>query len=138
MTQETEVLYNAQCPVCSFEIDHYADYSKDRELPIAFNDLNTCEMTEWGLSRDQAARRLYVLHEGELTSGVDAFLILWRQMPRYRWLAALVGLPGIRQIASFSYDYIVAPIIYRWHVRRLSRAAETRPSGDVTIDTAQK
>ncbi|MFN4129949.1 MAG: DUF393 domain-containing protein, partial [Paracoccaceae bacterium] len=39
--------------------------------------------------------------------------------PRYRWLASVVGLPGIRQIACAAYDHILAPVIYRWHLRRL-------------------
>jgi hypothetical protein len=62
-----------------------------------------------------------VLHEGTLTSGIPAFLVLWAQMPRYRWLARIVGFPGIIQIASFTYDHLLAPAIYRWHLRRLRR-----------------
>jgi len=62
-----------------------------------------------------------VLHEGALTSGIPAFLVLWAQMPRYRLLGRIVGLPGIRQIASAAYDHVLAPVIYRWHLRRLRK-----------------
>jgi len=124
MTQDTKVLYNAECPVCSFEIDHYRDYAGKNDLPLRFDDLNGPQRAEWGIDADTAARRLYVLHEGELTSGIPAFLVLWRQMPRYRWLARVVGLPGIKQAASALYDYVVAPLIYRWHLRRKARAAQ--------------
>ncbi len=124
MTQEpqTAVLYNAECPVCNFEISHYAKYADATGLPIRFDDLNTDAREAWNLSADQAARRLYVVHDGALSSGIPAFLILWQQMPKYRWLARVVGLPGVRQIASFTYDYILAPLIYRWHLRRKRRA----------------
>lgn len=124
MTQapKTSVLYNAECPVCNFEISHYASYSQKSGLPIRFDDLNTDARTAWNLTEDRAARRLYVLHEGELTSGIPAFLVLWRQMPRYRWLARIVGLPGIKQLAGLAYDYVLAPGIYRWHLRRKARA----------------
>jgi predicted DCC family thiol-disulfide oxidoreductase YuxK len=120
---ETSVLYNANCPVCNFEIRHYARYAGDNALPIRFDDLNTAARDQWGLDADTAARRLYVLHKGELTSGIPAFLVLWAQMPKYRWLGRVVGLPGIRQIASVAYDHVLAPVIYRWHLRRLRRQA---------------
>lgn len=120
---QTSVLYNANCPVCNFEIQHYAQYAEANDLPIRFDDLNSDARAQWGLDADTAARRLYVLHEDKLTSGIPAFLVLWAQMPKYRWLGRIVGLPGIRQVASVLYDFVLAPIIYRWHLRRLRRRA---------------
>lgn len=117
-TPETKVLYNDNCPVCSFEINHYAAYAERNGLAIQFDDLNGPERAAWGLDADTAARRLYVLKDGELTSGVDAFLVLWHDMPRYRWLARVVGTPGIWQAANLVYDHVLAPLIYRWHLRR--------------------
>lgn len=120
-TEKTAVLYNADCPVCNFEIGHYARYSGANGLPIRFDDLNTEACKQWGLDSETAARRLYVLHDGKLTSGVPAFLVLWTQMPRYRLLAKVVGLPGVRHIATLAYDYVLAPAIYRWHLHRLRK-----------------
>jgi predicted DCC family thiol-disulfide oxidoreductase YuxK len=120
---KTAVLYNANCPVCNFEIKHYARYSGDNDLPIQFDDLNSDALAQWGIDADTAARRLYVLHDGALTSGIPAFLVLWAQMPKYRRLGQIVGLPGVKQIASVLYDYVLAPVIYRWHLRRLRKKA---------------
>ena len=50
---------------------------------------------------------------------------LWQQMPRYRWLARIVALPGIRQAATLVYDHILAPLLYRSHLRRQRRATQT-------------
>ena len=121
---KTAVLYNADCPVCSFEIDHYAAYATREGLPIRFDDLNSVARAAWGIDADTAARRLYVLHNGKLTSGISAFLVLWQQMPRYRWLARIVALPGIRQLAEALYDHVLAPLIYRWHLRRQRKRAK--------------
>ncbi len=120
MTQnpKTTVLYNADCPVCNFEISHYAAYADKNALPIRFDDLNSDALTQWDLTADQAARRLYVIHNGDLTSGIEAFLVLWAQMPRYRLLGRIIGLPVIKQLASLTYDNVLAPLIYRWHLRR--------------------
>ncbi len=126
----TAVLYNANCPVCNFEISHYARYSERENLPIRFDDLNSDARQDWGIDADMAARRLadmaarrlYVLHEGTLTSGIPAFLVLWAQMPKYATLGRIVGLPGVKQIASLLYDHVLAPVIYRWHLLRVKKA----------------
>ena len=120
---ETSVLYNSQCPVCDAEVGHYARYVGEAGLPIRFDDLNTDALHRWGIDADTAARSLYVQRDGVLVSGVPAFLVLWSQMPRYRLLARIVGLPGIRQIASAAYDHVFAPALYGWHRRRQSRNA---------------
>jgi predicted DCC family thiol-disulfide oxidoreductase YuxK len=120
MTQ-TQVLYNADCPICSFEIDHYRAYAARKGLDIAFDDLNGEGIARWGLDRDTAARRLYVLSDGVLLSGIDAFRALWQEMPRYRWLAWLTGLPGLYRLSDVTYNRVLAPLIYRWHLRRQAR-----------------
>jgi predicted DCC family thiol-disulfide oxidoreductase YuxK len=118
---KTSVLYNATCPVCNLEIQHYTRYVGGDGLPIRFDDLNSDARETWGLDADTAARRLYVLHEGALTSGIPGFLVLWTQMPKYWWLGKVVGFPGIKQIACVTYDQVLAPAIYRWHLRRLRK-----------------
>ena len=119
--QTTAVLFNADCTVCNFEITHYADYAKTNDLPIRFDDLNSDVLANWNITADQAASRLYVVHNGTLASGIEAFIILWRQMQRYHWLAGIIGLPVIKQISALLYDYVAAPLIYRGHIRRQRR-----------------
>lgn len=120
---DTEVLYNADCPVCSVEIDHYAKIARSKSLPIAFSDLNDVDaLKTWGLTREMAAKRLHVRQGDEILSGVPAFIALWRQMPRYRWLARVVNLPGVHMAAALVYDYVLAPVLYRWDRRRTAQS----------------
>ena len=121
MTAKTEVIYNAECPGCSFEINAYQRYAAGRDLPMEFTDLNQADMAAYGLSRDQAARRLYVRRGDELLSGIPAFIALWREMPRYRWLARVGDLPCIRPLAAALYDHVAAPLIYGMHRRRMAK-----------------
>ncbi|MCG7573901.1 DUF393 domain-containing protein [Phaeobacter sp. CNT1-3] len=124
-TPQTRTLYNADCPVCNAEICHYAAYSDARALPLAFEDLNAVDLADWGVTPDQAMRRLHVLHQGQLYVGYDAFLILWDQMPRYRFLARIGRLPIVRPLARWTYESIAAPLLYGAHKRRMAkRAAE--------------
>lgn len=119
--QDTAVLFNAECPVCNFEISHYADYAAKNALKMRFDDLNSCALQRWNLTADQAARRLYVAHKGQLLSGIPAFRVLWREMPKYRWLARVTGWPVILPLSEWLYDKVLAPLIYNWHLRRQAR-----------------
>jgi len=120
-TTETRALYNGDCPVCDKEMCAYADYAARSDLPIAFDDLNKIDLARWGVTEDEATRLLHVMHEGELHVGWDAFLVLWAQMPRYRWLARIGRVPILRQALAWVYKHIVARVIYERHKRRQVR-----------------
>lgn len=115
---KTRALYNSDCPVCDSEMCTYSEYSTEKALPIAFEDLNASDLSEWGVTEDQATRLLHVLHDGELHIGFDALLVLWSQMPRYRLLARVCRLPGLFHVLDWGYANIVARIIYERHKRR--------------------
>jgi len=124
-SSKTRVLYNAACPVCSREINHYADISEKQALPIAYDDLNDAShLDAWGIDHDTAARRLHIRKGSQVLSGIPAFIALWQDIPRYRWLARLVSFPPIKWLASGAYDYILAPLIYRWYMSRRQKLAK--------------
>ena len=118
MTKETRVLYNRTCPLCRAEITAYQRRALRDGLPIRFDTLERA--ADWGLSPDDAARRLHVWHQGEVLSGLAAFRALWGEMPHLRWLAWLTGLPGVHWLAGRTYDHVLAPLLYRAHRRRQS------------------
>jgi predicted DCC family thiol-disulfide oxidoreductase YuxK len=117
--KDTTVIYNGACPVCSREIGLYRARA---EGPVSFVDLNDTDLAVFELTRDEAARRLHVVEDGRLLVGVEAFRALWRATPGFRWLAAVAGLPGVRQAAGLLYDRVLAPALYRRHVKRMRRA----------------
>lgn len=119
---ETEVLYNGECPICSREIASYARYVEGNDIPVRFEALQETDLQRWGVDADDAARRLHVLKDGEVFDGLEAFQILWADMPRFAWLARLTRLPVIQPVARRVYDYILAPLLYRMHRRRVARA----------------
>ncbi|MBO9465858.1 DUF393 domain-containing protein [Tropicibacter sp. R15_0] len=114
----TRALYNGDCPVCDAEMCRYEAVSKQKNLPIAFDDLNKIDLQDWGVTEDQATRLMHVLHDGQLHVGFDAMLVLWEQMPRMRVLARLCRLPGLFQVCDWIYANIVARWIYNRHLRR--------------------
>lgn len=119
----TEILYNGRCPICSAEIEHYRAQAEKAGAPLQFTDLNGADLASWGVSADQATRRLHARRDGQIVSGFPAFLILWSDLPRMRWLANLLSLPVLRQIADIGYNRLAAPMLYRMHLRREARRA---------------
>ena len=135
MTQEHKlrVFYNASCPVCSREIAHYRQAAERARAGVQFSDTESDDIKALGMTPDDARRRLHVLDGGELKAGLAAFRALWRRIPRWRWLAAVTGWPGVRQGAEWIYEGALAPGLYRWDRhrrwrtrRRVTRAARAR------------
>jgi predicted DCC family thiol-disulfide oxidoreductase YuxK len=117
---DTHVIYNASCPICAREVAAYRRRAEAHARPIAFHDIDAAR--DWGLTPEDAARRFHVVRDGELLSGVDAFVALWRELPGFRWLARLVALPGLNTVARLTYDHVAAPALYALHRRRVARA----------------
>lgn len=116
--------YNGACPVCRTEIEHYRAYAGKRGLPLGWRDISrdAAELAGHGLTAEDVKRRMYTLDaDGNLLGGVDAFIAIWSLMPRYRWLAWLARRPGLRQLADFLYERLLAPSLYRWHKGRERR-----------------
>jgi predicted DCC family thiol-disulfide oxidoreductase YuxK len=121
MSEPATVLYNAECPICSREVDAYRRAAEASGSALRFETLTEGAPERHGLTRDEAARRLHVVRDGELLSGADAFRALWAELPRTRWLARLTGLPGVRQATGLLYDRLAAPVLYMMHRRRTRR-----------------
>ncbi|MGY6696830.1 MAG: thiol-disulfide oxidoreductase DCC family protein [Roseinatronobacter sp.] len=119
--QKTEILYNGQCPICAAEISHYRAAAQQAEAPLTFTDLHGADLAAWGLSAEQAKRRLHARQSDKIISGFPAFLVIWRELPKLRWLARLLSVPGLHFAADAGYNWIAAPLLYRLHKRREAR-----------------
>lgn len=108
------ILYNGACPICAREIDHYRRLAaRIGGAGLAFDDLNTADLGRWGLTADQARRRLHARDEAQVLAGMAAFRALWARLPGWRWLGRATALPGIRQAVDWGYERIAAPWLYR-------------------------
>ena len=120
--EKLTVLYNDQCPVCSFEIEHYRALCSKRGIDLGFEKISAQGpmLTGAKLSVTEAKRRLHVkTQDGQIKIGVDGFLALWAEMPGYRMLGRVVALPGIYHLSVMVYNRILAPLLFWWDKRRL-------------------
>ncbi len=119
MKDTLTVVYNDTCPICAREVAGYRRVTERDGLPVDYAGLSEADMTRFGLTPDLAARRFHVVADGEMLSGVPAFAALWDRMPRLRWLARIVRLPGVSKLATALYDRVLAPALYALHRRRV-------------------
>ncbi|MEQ9488814.1 MAG: DUF393 domain-containing protein [Alphaproteobacteria bacterium] len=118
--------YNGACPVCRTEIDHYRQCAVADKASMDWCDVSQSRaaLKDRGIDEDEILRRLYVeTTDGRLLGGVDAFLAIWRGVPRLNWIARVVSLPIIYPCACFLYDRVLAPALFHWNIRtgRVSR-----------------
>jgi predicted DCC family thiol-disulfide oxidoreductase YuxK len=98
------VFYDGKCGLCSREISHYRRIAPEGIFHWQDITESADELKEQGISLSEGLKLLHVKDaSGEMHIGVDAFLLIWRQLKRWNVLALLVGLPGVRQIADRTY-----------------------------------
>ena len=106
-----KVLFNDSCSICYKEINHYKSIDNDMNW-IDINDLEI-STTLSGKSHKDLLRRLHVVKDNEVHSGVEAFVIMWRNIPKYKWIGNLVALPGVYQVSVIFYEVIALLLFYK-------------------------
>lgn len=126
-----DVFYDAACPVCNTEIEHYRKACDVSGARIGFKDVSATDNPAHviGLPSADARKRLYArTQSGEIKSGVDALIEIWRRLPAYTWISRLAKLPGVHAALEMFYDLLAAPLVSAWSARRRRRLSngETR------------
>jgi predicted DCC family thiol-disulfide oxidoreductase YuxK len=65
-------------------------------------------------------RRLHVEEDGQIFGGAKAFLLVWKKIPKYKFLYAFFKLPIIFSLFSFFYE-IIAFFLYLKNKKQLSK-----------------
>ena len=112
-----KVYFNNSCKICKAEIDLY---KKEKIEEIDWVDITDNKLAEQETSKDskQLLRRLHVKDGEKVFGGAEAFLLLWKKMPKYRFLYKLFKLPIIFNIFSIVYE-IVAYFLYLKNKKQL-------------------
>ena len=99
---KTTIVYDGSCPLCRAEISHYR-VQKGAEA-LAFEDVSQTAPSACDLTQSAAMARFHVrLADGRLLSGAEAFVAVWRGLPRWRWAANLADLPGVLPVLELLY-----------------------------------
>ena len=115
-----KVYFNNSCKICKAEIDLY---KKEEIEEIDWVDITDNELAEQETSKDskQLLRRLHVKDGEKVIGGAEAFLLLWKKMPKYKLLYKFFKLPIIFNIFSIVYE-IVAFFLYLKNKKQLKKS----------------
>jgi predicted DCC family thiol-disulfide oxidoreductase YuxK len=124
------IFHDGSCPLCRAEIAFYRRRTPD--VPMRFVDVSTAAPDEWvaeGLRGADAMRRFHVRdQDGRLTSGAEAFGLLWRNHAGFRWLGRLVRLPVIGAMAELAYRCFLVTLrpVVQWVLRTRAERVDAR------------
>ena len=100
--KECKVLFNEKCSICNFEVRYYKKRSN-----LNFIDCSSME--------DKYLKKLHVVFEdGSEISGVDAFILVWKNTKGYEWLAKIVQAKGIYHLAKTAYFFLAYLLFWRY------------------------
>ena len=112
-----KVYYNNSCKICRAEINLY---KKENIKEIDWVDITNNSVAEIETSKKdkELLRRLHVKVGNKIIVGAEAFLIVWKKIPKYKILYTFFKLPIIFTIFKIGYE-IVAYFLYLKNKKQL-------------------
>ena len=112
-----KVYYNESCNICKAEINLY---KKQNIKEIEWVDITQNKFAEKETQKDDKTllRRLHVKENNQVLSGAKAFLLLWKKIPKYKFLYYFFKIPIIFNLFSIGYE-IVAYALYLKNKKQL-------------------
>ena len=100
-----KVFFNNSCKICKAEIDLY---KKEKIQEIDWIDITNNDLAEKETSKNskELLRRLHVKEGERILQGAEAFLFLWKTIPKYKFLYNFFKLTIIFNLFYFGYEII--------------------------------
>ena len=113
-----KVYFNNSCNICRAEINLY---KKQNIKDIEWIDITDNKSAELETLKDDKAllRRLHIKDGEKVISGAEAFLLVWKKIPKYKFLYTFFKMPIIFNLFSYFYE-IIAFFLYLKNKKQLS------------------
>ena len=114
-----KVYYNESCNICRAEINLY---KKQNIKEIEWVDITDNVIAEKNTLKDGKTllRRLHVEEDGQVFEGAKAFLLVWKKLPKYKFLYTFFKLPIVFSLFSFFYE-VIAFFLYLKNKKQLTK-----------------
>ena len=112
-----KVYFNNSCKICRSEINLY---KKENIKDIDWIDITNNKEAEKETSKNdkELLRRLHIKENDQVIEGAEAFLYVWKRIPKYKFLYSFFKLPIIFTIFKYGYE-IVAYFLYLKNKKQL-------------------
>lgn len=121
-----KVYYNESCSICRAEINLY---KKQNIKEIEWIDITNNSIAEKDTTKDSKTllRRLHVEENGKIFGGAEAFLLVWKKIPKYKFLYTFLKLPIIFNLFNFFYEIVAFFLFYknRKQLKKISSVSTT-------------
>ena len=114
-----KVYFNNSCNICRAEINLY---KKQNIEDIEWVDITNNKSAEIETQKNDKAllRRLHIKDGEKVISGAGAFLLVWKKIPKYKFLYTFFKTPVIFTLFSLSYE-IIAFFLYLKNKKQFSK-----------------
>ena len=114
-----KVYFNNSCNICRAEINLY---KKQNIEDIEWVDITDNKSAEIETQKDDKAllRRLHIKDGEKIICGAEAFLLVWKKIPKYKFLYTLFKTPVIYTLFSYFYE-VIAFFLYLKNKKQLSK-----------------
>ena len=114
-----KVYFNNSCNICRAEINLY---KKQDIKDIEWVDITNNKSAEIETQKNDKdlLRRLHIKDGGKVIDGAEAFLLVWKKIPKYKFLYTFFKAPLIFTLFSLSYE-IIAFFLYLKNKKQLSK-----------------
>ena len=99
------VYYDGKCGLCRREIEYYKRVAPADQFVWLDIASDPAALADLDISQADALRRLHARDSfGNIYVGVAAFIAIWHGLNYWRYLAMIINLPLLQQVAAFAYD----------------------------------
>jgi len=114
-----KVYFNNSCNICRAEINLY---KKQNVEDIEWVDITDNKSAEIETQKDDKAllRRLHIKDGEKIIGGAEAFLLVWKKIPKYKFLYTFFKTPIIYTLFSYFYE-VIAFFLYLKNKKQLSK-----------------
>lgn len=100
------VFFDGKCNLCSKEINYYQRIAPKNTFNWVDITKTPGELDKFEIKLSDGLRLMHVADsKGNIFTGVDAFIIMWKQIKYWKILGFFVSLPIVKQIANLLYQY---------------------------------
>ena len=112
-----KVYFNNSCKICRSESNMY---KKENIEDIDWIDISDNKDAEKDTSKNdnELLRRLHIKENDQVIEGAEAFLYVWKKIPKYKFLYNFFKLPVIFTIFKYAYE-IAAYFLYLKNKKQL-------------------
>ncbi len=108
ITPTLTIFYDGQCPLCCFEMNKLKAHDTNNQIELCdIHDETFVEKTlalsnGETLTKEQALKVIYAIHQGKLISGIDVNYWAWSLVGKKHWVLFL-KIPLFRQLSKLGY-----------------------------------